>query len=56
MLAPRASNTTKNPINLCPDYLIPVPNLVAKLPGVMSKVEVQLTGFARFLQGVVPNP
>lgn len=31
-------------------------DLVAKLPGVMSKVEVQLTGFAIFLQGVGPNP
>jgi len=31
-------------------------DLVAKLPGVMSKFEVQLTGFARFLQSVGPNP
>lgn len=30
-------------------------NLVAKLPGIMSKVEAQLTGFARFLQGVGSN-
>jgi len=26
--------------------------LVTKLPGVMSEIEVQLTGFARFLQGI----
>ena len=28
MLAPHASNTTKNPINLCSGYLIPVPESV----------------------------
>jgi len=29
MLAPRALNTTKNPINFCSTYLSPVPNIAS---------------------------